>query len=63
MKKSSVLIAGGGSTYTPAIVNMLIANLDRFPIRKLKFYDIDGERQKITADACAHYLKGKCAGD
>lgn len=57
MKKSSVLIAGGGSTYTPAIVNMLIANLDRFPIRKLKFYDIDGARQKITADACAIILK------
>jgi len=53
MKKFSVLIAGGGSTYTPAIVNMLLANLERFPIRKLKFYDIDEVRQKITADACA----------
>ena len=36
MKKFSIVIAGGGSTYTPGIVMMLMHSLDRFPIRSLK---------------------------
>ena len=32
MKKNSVLIAGGGSTYTAGIVMMLIENRDKFPL-------------------------------
>ena len=32
MKKFSIVIAGGGSTYTPGIVMMLMHSLDRFPI-------------------------------
>ena len=39
MKKFSIVIAGGGSTYTPGIVMMLMHSLDRFPIRSLKLYD------------------------
>lgn len=57
MKKFSVVIAGGGSTFTPGIVLMLLENLERFPIRKLKFYDNDGERQDIIAKACEILLK------
>ena len=34
-KKFSVVIAGGGST-------------DRFPLRKIKLYDNDAERQKLS---------------
>ena len=52
MKKFSILIAGGGSTYTPGIVLMLLSHLDRFPLRSIKFYDNDAKRQKIVADAC-----------
>ncbi|MDC4186474.1 6-phospho-alpha-glucosidase [Loigolactobacillus coryniformis] len=52
-QKFSVLIAGGGSTYTPGIVMTLLEHLDKFPLRQLKFYDNDGERQKKIADACA----------
>ena len=52
MKKFSILIAGGGSTYTPGIVLMLLSHLDRFPLRSIKFYDNDADRQKIVADAC-----------
>lgn len=47
----SVVIAGGGSTYTPGIIITLLNNLDQFPIRQIKLYDIDGERQKIISDA------------
>lgn len=49
MKKYSVVIAGGGSTYTPGIVMMMMDNLDRFPIRSLKLYDNDAERQEVIA--------------
>ena len=49
---SSIVIAGGGSTYTPEIILMLLDNLDRFPIRQIKLYDNDPTRQKLVADAC-----------
>lgn len=52
MKKYSVVIAGGGSTYTPEIVCTLLAHLDRFPLRKIKLYDNDEERQNQLAEAC-----------
>jgi len=45
MKKFSIVVAGGGSTFTPGIVLMLLENLDKFPIRQIKFYDNDAERQ------------------
>lgn len=52
MKKSSIVIAGGGSTFTPGIVLMLLEHQHRFPIRQIKFYDNDAERQAKIAEAC-----------
>ena len=52
-KKSSILIAGGGSTYTPSLVMMLLESQERFPVRKIKFYDNDEKRQETVAKACA----------
>lgn len=57
MKKYSITVAGGGSTFTPGIVLMLLDHQDRFPIRKIKFYDNDAERQEIVAKACEIYLR------
>lgn len=57
MKKFSILIAGGGSTFTPGIILMLLDNLDKFPIRKINFYDNDEKRQKTIAEACKIILK------
>jgi len=57
MKKFSIVIAGGGSTFTPGIVLMLLDNLEKFPIRKLKFYDNDADRQDKVAKACEIILK------
>lgn len=57
MKKFSVVIAGGGSTFTPGIVMMLLDNLDRFPLRTLKLYDNDKDRQKILGEALEILLK------
>ncbi|QTF08766.1 6-phospho-alpha-glucosidase [Brenneria izadpanahii] len=57
MKKFSIVIAGGGSTFTPGIVLMLLQNRDRFPIGTLKFYDNDGARQETIAEACKILLQ------
>ncbi len=57
MKKFSIVIAGGGSTFTPGIVMMLLDNLDKFPIRQIKFYDNLESRQKHIADACEIILR------
>ena len=58
-KKFSIVIAGGGSTYTPEIVLMLLDNLDRLPIKTIKLYDNDEERQNKVAKACGILIKEK----
>lgn len=57
MKKFNITIAGGGSTFTPGIILMLLDYLDEFPIDTIKFYDNDAERQRTIADACGILLK------
>lgn len=57
LKEQSIVIAGGGSTFTPGIIMMLLENLDKFPIRQIKFYDNDFDRQKQIADATEIILK------
>ncbi|WP_208559533.1 6-phospho-alpha-glucosidase [Marinilactibacillus kalidii] len=57
LKEQSILVAGGGSTFTPGIVLMLLENLDKFPIRQLKFYDNDEDRQQQIANATEVILK------
>lgn len=59
MKKFRVLIAGGGSTYTPGIVAMLADSYDRFPIEEIKLYDDFPERQVPIGDACRIILRDK----
>jgi maltose-6'-phosphate glucosidase len=58
-RKISVVIAGGGSTYTPEIVCTLVNSLDSLPLRKIKLYDNDGERQAKLAKACEIIVKEK----
>ncbi len=53
----SILIAGGGSTFTPGIILMLLEHMDTFPISQIKLYDNDESRQEIIAKACAILLK------
>lgn len=53
MKKFNVVIAGGGSTFTPGIIKMLLQHLDRFPLNKLYLYDNDEERQARLGRAIA----------
>ncbi len=51
-KQFSIVIAGGGSTFTPGIVLMLLDHKESFPIRQIKLYDNDAERQEQIAEAC-----------
>ncbi|MGY3751076.1 family 4 glycosyl hydrolase [Vagococcus acidifermentans] len=44
LKDLKVVIVGGGSSYTPGIVQALIASRDRFDFSELILYDIDNQR-------------------
>ncbi len=57
MKKFAISISGGGSTFTPGIILMLLDNLEKFPIREIKMYDNDEKRQSKIGEACAILLK------
>lgn len=52
MRKFAITIAGGGSTFTPGIVSMLLENYDQFPISEIKLYDNLPERQEPIGKAC-----------
>ncbi len=53
----AVTIAGGGSTYTPGVVLMLLQERERFPVGRIMLYDNDAKRQKTIAAACAIYVR------
>lgn len=56
-KQHSIVVAGGGSTYTPGIIGMLLDNLDRFPLRSIKLYDNDEKRQEVIGKALEIFIK------
>ncbi len=43
-----VTVIGGGSTYTPELVNGFLARLESFPVRELWLMDIDPSRLEIV---------------
>lgn len=56
-KQHSIVVAGGGSTFTPGIIGMLLDNLDRFPLRSIKLYDNDEKRQEVIGKALEIFIK------
>lgn len=56
-QKHSIVVAGGGSTFTPGIIGMLLDNLDRFPLRSIKLYDNDEKRQEVIGKALEIFIK------
>ena len=50
MKKYSICIVGGGSTYTPGFLKSFIRFKDEFPLKKLVLFDIDADRQKVIGE-------------
>lgn len=50
MDKYSVVICGGGSTYTPDMLELLVMLQNPFPLKKVVLYDIDAKRQEIVGE-------------
>ena len=49
MKKYNVVICGGGSTYTPDMLELLVMLQKPFPLNKVVLYDINAERQSVLS--------------
>ena len=54
-----VAVIGGGSTYTPELVNGFLARTDQFPIDELWLMDIDEERLKIVGGFAGRMVEAK----
>lgn len=50
MNGNTILIVGGGSTWTPGILKSLLKQTDILPIKKVILYDINAERQRIIGE-------------
>lgn len=45
-RQAIITIAGGGSSYTPGIIQAILHNADRLPVKELRLYDIDAQRNE-----------------
>jgi 6-phospho-beta-glucosidase len=54
-----ITVIGGGSTYTPELVNGFLARLDSLPIKELWLMDIDQERLNIVGGFAQRMVKAK----
>lgn len=48
MRQLILTVIGGGSTYTPELVEGVIKNFDVFPVKELRLMDIDEEKLNIV---------------
>ncbi|WP_418222742.1 6-phospho-alpha-glucosidase [Clostridium isatidis] len=61
MRSSNIItVTGAGSARTPALVGSLVKMKDRFPLKKIIFYDIDTERTSKMEDYIRLVLKHFC---
>jgi len=56
-----VAVIGGGSTYTPELVNGFLARVDQFPLTELWLMDIDEERLKVVGGFAQRMVEAKGA--
>lgn len=54
-----VAVIGGGSTYTPELINGFLARLDKFPVNELWLMDIDKERLDIVGGFAQRMVEAK----
>src|SRR5918994_6196047 len=52
-----VAVVGGGSTYTPELIEGLIAHDERLPIAEIALLDIDEDRLRIVGDLADRMLR------
>lgn len=50
-------IVGGGSTYTPGIVKSLMVRLEEFPLKEIRLYDLDAERQLAVSKVVEYVIR------
>lgn len=50
MKKFNVTLVGGGSTWTPGLLQTLCKLKERFPLNKLVLFDINEDRQAVIGE-------------
>ena len=56
-----VTVIGGGSTYTPELVNGFLARTDTFPMTELCLMDIDSQRLEIVGGFAQRMVEFKGA--
>ncbi len=56
-----VAVIGGGSTYTPELVNGFLARMDQFPLDELWLMDIDEERLKVVGGFAQRMVEARGA--
>jgi 6-phospho-beta-glucosidase len=56
-----VAVIGGGSTYTPELINGFLARVDTFPLRELWLMDIDPDRLAIVGQFAQRMAAAKHA--
>jgi 6-phospho-beta-glucosidase len=54
-----VAVIGGGSTYTPELINGFLARLDSFPLTELWLMDIDPERLSVVGGFAQRMVAAK----
>lgn len=54
-----ITVVGGGSTYTPELVNGFLARVDSLPLKELWLMDIDKERLDIVGGFAQRMVKAK----
>src|SRR5687768_9700903 len=54
-----VAVIGGGSTYTPELVNGFLTRVDEFPLDELWLMDIDEERLQIVGSFAQRMVEAK----
>src|SRR5438045_5485676 len=58
MKALNISVIGGGSTYTPELVEGFIVHRETLPIKRLTLMDIDAERLEIVGGLARRMLEG-----
>lgn len=54
-----VAVIGGGSTYTPELVNGFLSRMEQFPLNELWLMDIDEERLKVVGGFAQRMVEAK----
>ena len=54
-----VAVIGGGSTYTPELVNGFLARREQFPVTELWLMDIDEERLQVVGGFAQRMVAAK----